>query len=183
MLSGPLLVTERLILRPPVAQDFDAFAAMHAEPETMSFLGGPVPRSVAWRQFASHAGAWQISGYSFFSVIERSTGEWVGRVGPWGPDGWPAPEIAYGLAQKYAGRGYAYEAAVAAIDFAVEFLGWDQIAHTINPDNHASIALARKLGAQNSGPTSLPAPLENARVDLWTQSAAQWKANAAARQA
>lgn len=181
MLSGPFLVTERLILRPPVAADFDAFAEMHANAETMKFLGGAAPRSVAWRQFVSHAGAWQIAGYSFFSVVERSSGEWVGRVGPWGPDGWPAPEIAYGLSQKYAGRGYAFEAAVAAINFAVEFLGWETIAHTIHPDNKASIALAQKLGAANQGPVTLPAPLENSRVDLWSQSAEQWKASTANR--
>ena len=179
--SAPLLVTERLILRPPLAADFDAFAAMHADADTMRFLGGPAPRSVAWRQFTAFAGAWQISGYSLFSVIERATGAWVGRVGPWGPEGWPAPEIAYGLAPQYAGRGYAYEAAVAAIDFAIDFLGWDQISHTINPENTASIALAQKLGAQNSGPTFLPAPYEASRVDLWTQSAAQWRENAASR--
>jgi RimJ/RimL family protein N-acetyltransferase len=37
MLNGPLLVTERLILRPPAAEDFDAFAAMCAEEETAAF--------------------------------------------------------------------------------------------------------------------------------------------------
>lgn len=175
MLSGPLLVTDRLILRPPAAQDFDDFAAMCAEEDTMYFLGGPCERPVAWRSFTTIVGAWQIQGYSMFSVIERGSGAWVGRVGPWCPDGWPAPEIGYGLRREFSGRGYAYEAAVAACNFAVEFLGWDRLTHTIDPENTASIALARKLGAHNSGRTSLPAPLQQVRVDLWTQSAADWR--------
>lgn len=175
MLSGPLLVTDRLILRPPAAQDFDAFAIMCAEDDTMRFLGGPCERSVAWRSFTSIVGAWQIEGCSMFSVIERSSGAWVGRIGPWKPDGWPAPEIGYGLSRQFAGRGYAYEAAVAACNFAVEFLGWDQLTHTIDPENAPSIALAQKLGARNTGPTRLPAPFEQSRVDLWSQSAANWK--------
>src|SRR3546814_3105503 len=92
MLNGPLLVTERLILRPPAAEDFDAFAEMCAEPETMTYLGGACPRAQAWRHWSTIAGAWHIRGFSMFSVIERDTGEWVGRLGPWQPDGWPGPE-------------------------------------------------------------------------------------------
>src|SRR3546814_11284856 len=53
MLNGPLLVTERLILRPPAAEDFDAFAEMCAEPETMTYLGGACPRPQAWRHWRS----------------------------------------------------------------------------------------------------------------------------------
>src|SRR5690606_34558045 len=71
MLNGPLLVTERLILRPPATEDFDAFAAMCAEEETMRFIGGACPRSAAWRLWCSLAGAWHIRGFSMFSVIEQ----------------------------------------------------------------------------------------------------------------
>ena len=175
MLNGPLLVTERLILRPPAAEDFEAFAEMCAEEETMRFIGGACPRSAAWRQWCTLAGAWHIRGFSMFSVIERATGEWVGRLGPWEPDGWPGAEIAYGVRAKFAGKGYAFEGAVAACDFAVEFLKWPELMHSIDPDNHRSQALAKRLGATNSGPTRLPAPFEDAPVDAWTQSADAWR--------
>ncbi len=177
MLNGPLLVTERLILRPPATEDFDAFAAMCADSETMKFIGGACPRAQAWRIWCTLAGAWHIRGFSMFSVIERATGEWVGRIGPWEPDGWPAPEIAYGVSPKFAGTGYAFEAAVAACDFAVEFLKWDELMHCIDPDNVRSQALAKRLGATNDGPTTLPAPFQDARVDAWKQSADHWRAN------
>ncbi|BBB12386.1 GNAT family N-acetyltransferase [Sphingopyxis sp. FD7] len=175
MLNGPLLVTERLILRPPAAEDFDAFAAMCAEEETMRFIGGVCPRSAAWRQWCTLAGAWHIRGFSMFSVIERASGEWVGRLGPWEPDGWPAPEIGYGVRAKFAGKGYAFEGCIAACDFAVEFLKWPELMHSIDPANTRSQALATRLGARNSGPTRLPAPFEDAPVDAWTQSADAWR--------
>ena len=89
MLNGPLLVTERLILRPPAAEDFDAFAEMCAEEETMTFIGGSCARSQAWRQWCTLAGAWHIRGFSMFSVLERASGEWVGRLGPWEGDRYP----------------------------------------------------------------------------------------------
>src|SRR3546814_9073800 len=110
-----------------------------------------------------------------FSVIERATGEWVGRLGPWQPDGWPGPEIAYGVRAKFAGRGYAFEGAVAACDFAVEFLKWDELTHNIDPANTRSQALAIRLGAANRGPARLPAPLEHVPVEAWMQSADHWR--------
>ena len=176
MLNGPLLVTERLILRPPAAEDFEAFAEMCTEEDTMRFIGGACSRSQAWRQWCTLAGAWHIRGYSMFSVVERATGEWVGRLGPWQPADWPGPEIGYGVRAKFAGLGYAFEGAVAACDFAVEFLKWDELMHCIDPANIRSQTLARRLGAANDGPTRLPAPFENATVDAWKQSADQWRA-------
>ena len=177
MLNGPLLVTERLILRPPSVEDFDAYAEMCAEEDTMAYLGGPCERAAAWRQWCTLAGAWHIRGFSMFSVIERATGEWVGRLGPWYPADWPGAEIGYGVRKKFAGAGYAFEGAVAACDFAVEFLKWDELMHCIDPANARSQALAKRLGATNCGPTKLPAPFQDAPVDAWKQSADQWRAN------
>nr|WP_260583812.1 GNAT family N-acetyltransferase [Sphingopyxis sp. PET50] len=84
--------------------------------------------------------------------------------------------MAYCVSAKYAGKGYAFEAAVAACDFAVEFLKWDELMHCIDPDNLRSQALAKRLGAANSGPTRLPPPFQDAPVDAWKQSADQWRA-------
>src|SRR5690242_10527528 len=85
--------TDRLILRPPRIEDFDAYAASMADLEAARFIGGQQPRAVAWRGFLSSAGAWMIQGFSMFSVIEKASGRWVGRLGPWFPDGWPGTEV------------------------------------------------------------------------------------------
>ncbi|WP_294305938.1 GNAT family N-acetyltransferase [uncultured Sphingomonas sp.] len=175
-MTSPVLQTERLTLRLPSAEDFEAWAAFHAEEDTMRFLGGVQARGAAWRSLCTMVGAWSVRGFAMFSVIERDTGRWVGRIGPWQPEGWPGREVAWGVAREFAGRGYAYEAAVAAMDYAVDVLGWDHVIHTIDPENTGSIRLAQRLGAVNEGPVSLPAPLENFRVDAWGQSADQWRA-------
>jgi RimJ/RimL family protein N-acetyltransferase len=47
--TGPILFTDRLILRPLTGDDLDAWCAFHAEEDTMRFLGGAQPRPVAWR--------------------------------------------------------------------------------------------------------------------------------------
>jgi len=174
-INGPVLVTEHLILRPPAPEDFEAWAVFSADEETMRFLGGAQDRGAAWRSFCMMAGAWHIAGFAMFSLIERASGRWVGRVGPWRPEGWPGDEIGWGVAREFAGKGYAYEAAVASIDFAFDRLGWADVIHCIDPGNARSIALAERLGSSNRGPTRLPPPFEDAPVDAWGQTAAEWR--------
>ena len=106
-LIEPQLETPRLRLRPPVRDDFDAWALMAADPITMATLGGTQPRAVAWRAFVQMAGSWALYGFGMFSVIERSSGRWIGRVGPWRPDGWPGNEVGWGLVSDVHGQGYA----------------------------------------------------------------------------
>ena len=176
MTPAPVLQTERLILRLPEASDLDGWAIMSADVETNRFIGGITSRAETWRTLCAIRGAWDIRGFSMFSVIERSTGQWVGRLGPWEPEGWPGKEVGWGVSPQFAGRGYAYEATVAAMDYAFDVLGWTDVIHTIDPENVRSIALARRLGSTNLGPTKLPQPYQDARVDAWGQTAAQWRA-------
>ncbi|WP_420606925.1 GNAT family N-acetyltransferase [Novosphingopyxis sp.] len=176
MLNGPLLVTERLILRPPAAEDFEAAVAFHADPETMRFLSGPKSRAETWRAWCCLAGSWHINGFGMFSMIERATGRWIGRAGPWQPAEWPVAEIGWGVAREFEGKGYAREAAVAAIDYAFDRLGWDAVHHIIDPQNTGSIKLAERLGSAKMGPTRMPAPFQDKQVDCYGQTREAWKA-------
>jgi RimJ/RimL family protein N-acetyltransferase len=169
------LETERLLLRPPTAADFDAFATFCSDPLTMQHLGGVQVPSVAWRSLAALTGSWQLLGYSMFSVIEKSSGRWVGRVGPWQPHGWPGTEVGWGIASEFWGRGYAPEAARASMDWAFDALGWQEVIHTIVPANVNSVAVARKLGAELLRQARLPAPAD-IEVDVWGQSRQAWMA-------
>ena len=134
----PALETERLILRPPCGDDFEAWAAIARDEEVMHHLGGTKSRFDAWNHFTSAVGSWHVLGFHAFSVIEKRTGRWVGRVGPLHPDGWPGDEIGWTLAREAWGKGYATEAATAAIDWTFAHLGWVRIIHCITPANKAS---------------------------------------------
>ena len=148
---GPTLETERLILRPPAAEDLDGWAAFMADEEAARFIGGALPRPTAWRTLATMAGSWALQGFGMFSVIEKSSGRWVGRLGPWQPEGWPGTEVGWGLAREAWGKGYATEGATAAIDWAFDALGWDDVIHCIDADNAGSIGVAERLGSVNRG--------------------------------
>ena len=175
-MTGPVLQTERLTLRPLAIEDFPRWAEMMADPVASKFLGGVQPASTAWRGFMSMAGAWSLTGISMFSLIERDTGLWLGRIGPWTPHGWPGTEVGWGLHPDAQGKGYGVEAATATLDYAFDVLGWTDVIHCIDPDNTPSQRLAERLGSYNQGPTRMPAPFQDLPVDKWGQSRAEWRA-------
>jgi RimJ/RimL family protein N-acetyltransferase len=174
-MEGPRLETERLILRPTQAEDLDGWAELMAHPESSRFIGGPVPRPAAWRGMMAMAGAWSLHGFAMFSMIEKATGRWIGRTGPWQPEGWPGTEVGWGVVRAAQGQGFAYEAAVATIDWAFDMLGWSEVIHCIDPANTPSQKLAERLGSANRGPGRLPAPFEDNPVEVWGQSRESWR--------
>lgn len=176
IMLGPTLETARLILRPPLEEDLDGFAAMMADEEAARFVGGLQPRASAWRGMASIAGSWALKGYGMFSIVEKESGRWVGRLGPWRPEGWPGPEVGWGLDRAAWGRGYATEGAAAAIDWAFDALGWDEVIHCIAPANAPSRRVAERLGSAPRGSACLPPPFDLEPVDIWGQTRDQWRA-------
>jgi len=173
---GPTLETARLTLRPPCAGDFDAWAAFMADPVAARFVGGAQPPGGAWRSLAMMTGSWVISGFGNFSVIEKATGRWIGRAGPWYPAGWPGPEIGWAFDRSAWGNGYATEAALRCVTFAFEVLGWDRVVHPIDPANAASIAVAQRIGSTLLGPIRLVMSQAVVSADLYGQSRAEWAA-------
>jgi RimJ/RimL family protein N-acetyltransferase len=167
--------TERLTLRPPRIEDLDGWTAMMQDEETAKFIGGTAPRAVCWRQIMTMIGAWHAQGFAMFSVIEKSSGRWVGRVGPWEPEGWPGHEVGWAIVRDCWGRGYAGEAAEASTNWAFDTLGWTSVIHSIAPDNVASQRVAQKLGSRNLGAGKLPPPFEAAEIDIWGQSLEEWR--------
>jgi RimJ/RimL family protein N-acetyltransferase len=176
---GHTLETPRLILRPPLPEDCEAFAAMAQEEATMRYFGGLAPPAVAWRRLATVAGSWSLLGYGMFSVIEKETGQWIGQLGPWYPGGetggWPGREVGWGLIAAAQGKGYAAEGAAAAIDYVFDALGWDEVIHCIDKPNAPSIRLAERLGSRLQSENILLPPPYGTPVDIYAQSREQWR--------
>lgn len=179
MLDGPVLETARLRLRIPQEHDFAGFCALMSDPEAARHIGGVQPDAITWRNMAALMGHWQMRGYGFFSVEEKSTGAWVGRVGPWNPHQWPAPEVGWSILRRHWGKGYGPEAAGAALDFVFDRLGWERVIHLIAAENVNSAAVARKLGSVNTGETAPIPGYEGFITDIWAQSKADWAVNRA----
>jgi len=140
-------------------EDFEAYASMAADPEVMRFLtpdGKAMSRFDAWRSFSAQIGHWYLKGFGQFAVVERTSGDFVGRIGPWHPEGWPDFEIGWALRRKYWGRGYATEAAKTCVTYSFEKLGKAHLISLIDPDNVRSIHVAERIGERLEGTVTLP---------------------------
>jgi RimJ/RimL family protein N-acetyltransferase len=140
--------TARLLLRPPQASDLDPYVEIHSDPEVLRYLTlqGMPGKTGAWRMLALLAGHWHLRGYGQWTAIEKATGLVVGRVGLWNPEGWPGLEVGWVIRRSHWNRGFATEAARAAIDFGFDTIGADHLISLIRPDNARSIRVAEKIG-------------------------------------
>jgi RimJ/RimL family protein N-acetyltransferase len=85
-------------------------------------------------------------GFAIWAVVERATGEPVGDTGLQLLENGPDVEIGWRMAHDRRGRGYATEAARAALDAGFGTLGLDRIVAVTHPDNAPSRRVMEKLG-------------------------------------
>ncbi|MDI1264595.1 MAG: GNAT family N-acetyltransferase [bacterium] len=173
--EGPVVETERLILRPWRARDIAANTAMLSDPGTARYI---TPDGVAitteiggWRNAAVISGHWALHGFGMFAVEEKASGRYIGRVGPWCPPGWPGFEVGWGIDRGCRGKGYATEAARASIEWTFATFQIDELIHCIDADNEPSKRVARRLGAKHDGEVDM----HGKPNERWVTLRANWK--------
>ncbi len=152
----PTLETERLTLRAIKPADLRAVAEFYAS-DRSKFVGGPKPIGGAWQFLTMMAGHWHMRGFGMWVVTEKHSDIGLGLVGFYYPVGWPERELGWHIwSPATEGKGYAFEAAQAARDYALNALKWTALVSYIAPDNSRSIALAERLGAAVDTIAELP---------------------------
>jgi len=145
--------TERLTLRLPTLKDFEDSARMWSDQSIIRHVGGrPFTREESWLRLLRHVGHWQLFDFGFWIIREKFGGRFVGEVGlgdfrrEMTPNFSGDPEMGWVLALEAHGKGYATEAARAA-------LAWMDSRHRpartvcmIEPENAASLRVAAKCG-------------------------------------
>jgi len=142
----PVVETKDLLLREYRRSDFDAIAAFGAS-ERSKYAGGPLSRWDSWRAFLAGMGHWVLHGFGMWMVEHRTSGHVAGRVGMILNDGWHEPELGWHIYDGFEGKSLAYQACVAAREFAANNFGLQRVISYIDPANTRSIKLAHRLGA------------------------------------
>lgn len=161
-----VLHTARLRLVAPEARHAAPFAALHADPYTMRYIGQgrPLDRTDAWLHLAMLIGHWQMRGYGVWVLEDPTDGSFAGRVGLFHPPGWDEAELSWMIVPALRGRGLATEAARAVRDAAFGPLGMTSLISLIQPGNEASRRVATKAGAVAAETVSFPdGPLQTYR--------------------
>jgi RimJ/RimL family protein N-acetyltransferase len=155
VMSVPVLTTERLIMRGHAVGDLPTCLALWSDPDVVRFIGGvPSTAEEVWARMLRYAGLWALLGYGYW-VIETHDGDFVGEVGfadfrrALSPAVGDAPELGYALLPAFHGKGYATEAAGAALTWLRGAVKPPRTICLINPEHHASMRVANKLGYGN----------------------------------
>jgi RimJ/RimL family protein N-acetyltransferase len=146
--------TDRLRLRSWRDDDFEAYAALNADPRVMEFYPSVVSREesrVRFDRWQAHAAE---QGYAFWPVELIGGPPFIGMVGLSRADFeapfLPAVEIGWRLAAEHWGRGYATEAARAALAFGFDQVGLVEIVSFTTVANIRSRRVMEKLGMRRS---------------------------------
>ena len=149
----PTIETPRLRLRPYSLDDFEAYAAMWADPAVVRYIGGlPFSREAAWTRFLRQIGLWYHLGFGFFALEHRQTGAFAGEAGfhdlhrAISPSLEGTMEAGWALVAPMQGQRLAEEAMRAAIDWAIQHGRGERLTCIIDPGNAPSLRVAGKLG-------------------------------------
>lgn len=146
------LETERLILRPFVADDLEDFARMNRDPQVMRHFTAPYSRAQTRRMMERCEQKQRDDGYAFSAVIRKQDERFIGMAGlsrtleinPLGPKteiGWRFNRVAWN-------HGYASEAARAWLDYGFGGLGLEEIISYAPRPNLPSQRVMQRIGMQ-----------------------------------
>ena len=150
--------TEQLLVRPPRRADQEAYLGLFLDPAVGQWLGRSPTEPLGEGQILGMLSAderhWGEYGFGPWVLEERGSGAIVGRGGlRWTEleDGW-AVELPWAVASACWGRGFATEAARAAIEQAGG-LKLPEVIALIVPHNARSRRVAEKAGLELDGET------------------------------
>jgi RimJ/RimL family protein N-acetyltransferase len=145
-----ILETNRLILRHLLPDDLDSLFALYSDPEIRRYF----PEGTLTYEETKEELEWFLNGHpshpqlGLWATIHKETDQFIGRCGllPWTIEQRPEVEVAYLLDKAYWRQGLATEAAQAIMHYGFEQLQLSRLICMIDPENQASIKVARNIG-------------------------------------
>jgi RimJ/RimL family protein N-acetyltransferase len=139
--------TDRLLLRPLTTADLEEVVEMHSTPEVERTMGA-FDRRTARARLERNELEWDERGHGLVAILERATGRFLGRSGLKYWSQFDETEVGWVLRPEVWGQGFATEAGRACIDWGFGTLQVPYLTAMIVPDNHRSIAVAKRLGME-----------------------------------
>ncbi len=147
--------TPRLLIRTWMASDAAALEAIYGDGETMRYIGRGYPQGLppetTRAALAAMIARYESDGIGVWPVVLKESGELIGACGLQPLPKTDETEIAFLFNKAFRGKGYAYEAAAAVMEFGFAQARVPRIVAVVNPRNARSIALINKLGMRFEG--------------------------------
>ncbi len=163
-----ILDTERLRLRPWRETDLAPFAAMNADPAVMEHFPSIPTREESDAMAARIMARMREQGWGLWALEVKGGEPFIGFTGLAVPTFeahfTPCTEVGWRLARSAWGKGYATEAARAALAFAFGELGLEEIVSFTAATNRRSMAVMERLGMRRDGEFEHPRIAEGSPV-------------------
>lgn len=144
------LETERLLLRQWTTADFAPFAALNSDKRVMAHFPAILSRAQSDALARRCTALIAAQGWGFWALEDKATRQFIGMTGLHRPDMAlpfsPCVEVGWRLAYDAWGKGFATEAASAAIQTGFDLLGVTEIVAFTTVANVRSQAVMQRLG-------------------------------------
>jgi [ribosomal protein S5]-alanine N-acetyltransferase len=147
------LETPRTVMREILGNDAEFLLQMMSDPLVMRFYPKPADAKDVRDLINRMRAHYRDDGCGLWLVVDRESGEPLGRVGLLRQDvnGADEFEVGYMIHRPFWRRGLATEAATAVRDYAFRERGLKRVVSLIRPDNLPSQGVARRLGMEIVG--------------------------------
>ena len=130
--------------------DLEDLFALYSDPDVVKYI----PDAPRTHEETREELEWFRNGHPRFpelglwATIYKETGQFAGRCGllPWTIDGQQEVEVAFAFSKAFWGQGLGTEVAQELIHYGFEHLRLSRLICLIEPENHASIRVATKIG-------------------------------------
>lgn len=150
MILMMIIETPRLIIRNWQECDFEAFAAMNADPEVMFHFPSCLTEQESRKFFERLKSIFEEYGHTFYACERKDRGECIGFIGTapvfFEAPFTPATEIGWRLSRAHWGQGFATEGALAVLRHAFHTLKLSEIVSFTVVNNRASRRVMEKIG-------------------------------------
>jgi ribosomal-protein-alanine N-acetyltransferase len=151
------LETPRTFMREILGNDFDFLLRMMSDLEVMRYYPRPYDEKDVRSFINRMRTCYREDGCGLWLLVDRESGEPLGRVGLMRQtvNGVPEFEIGYMVHRPFWRRGLATEAALAVRGYAFSERKLRRVVSLIRPENKPSQGVARKLGMDVVGSTQM----------------------------
>jgi RimJ/RimL family protein N-acetyltransferase len=142
-----ILSTDRLRLRPLTPDDTDRLLEALGDPEAMRHYPAPKSRPEVERWITWATESYAANGFGLWAIERLEDGAFLGDCGPMLQPvmGRELPEIGYHLVRREWGRGYATEAAAAALAWTLRETRFERVCSIVSPANERSRRVAARI--------------------------------------
>lgn len=148
-----ILETERCLIRETTVEDVEEFYRIYENPTITEFMESLYEDPEEERAYARDYidKVYSFYGFGIWTVVEKNTGQVIGRAGICYREGYDDPEIGFVIEADRQRRGYATEVCRAILKYGQEELGFERLLAFVQPKNQASMRVCDKLGMENVG--------------------------------